>query len=273
MSTVAILGGVVFGQSTQAETDVLMERVIAAGVNHIDVAPSYGEAEARLGPWLARERGRFFLGCKTQERTRDGARAELRRSLQRLQVPSFDLYQLHAVTSMAELDAATQAGGALETLIWARDEGLTRFLGITGHGSESPKVFREALRRFDFDSVIFPINYVQYGVPEYRLEAEALIAECQARDVAIMPIKAITRGPWSSEPHTHQTWYEPFTMPADIQRATNFVLSQPVTGLCTAGDPRLLPLQLAACEAYTPMSPAEQEALVAEGRELEPLFA
>jgi aryl-alcohol dehydrogenase-like predicted oxidoreductase len=273
MSTVAILGGVVFGQATQAETDVLMEQVIEAGVNHIDVAPSYGEAEARLGPWMARERGRFFLGCKTQERTAEGARAELRRSLQRLQAPTFDLYQLHAVTSMAELDAATRAGGALETLVWAREEGLTRYLGITGHGPESPKVFREALRRFDFDSVIFPINYVQYGVPEYRREAEALVAECQARDVAIMPIKAITRGPWGEKGHSHQTWYEPFTDTADIQRATNFVLSQPVTGLCTAGDPRLLPLQLAACEAYRPMSAAEQEALVAEGQALEPLFA
>ena len=273
LSTLAILGGVVFGQATQAETDALMERVIAAGVNHIDVAPSYGEAEARLGPWLARERGRFFLGCKTQERTREGAQAELRRSLKRLQAPSFDLYQLHAVTSMAELDAATRPGGALETLEWARAEGLTRYLGITGHGAESPGVFREALRRFDFDTVIFPLNFVQYANPDYRREAEALIAECVAKDVGLMPIKAITRGPWGEKPHTHQTWYEPFTEPGDIQRAVNFALSQPVTGLCTAGDPRLLLPSLEACAAFEPMSAAEQARLIAAAVEYEPLFA
>src|SRR5258708_22422570 len=139
-STVAILGGVVFAHTDQAEADALMRQVMDAGVNHIDVAPSYGEAELRLGPWLARERDRFFLGCKTQERTRTGAAAELRRSLQRLQVTSFDLFQLHAVTSLAELDAATQAGGALEAVRAAPGQGLTRFIGITAHRAQAPAV-------------------------------------------------------------------------------------------------------------------------------------
>lgn len=195
-STVAILGGVVFAHTDPAETDELMERVIASGVNHIDVAPSYGEAELRLGPWLARERARFFLGCKTQERTRAGAAAELRRSLARLQVTAFDLFQLHAVTSLDDLNAATQAGGALEAIRAARDEGLTRFIGITGHGAQAPAVIREALRRFDFDTVMFPLNFVQYQQADYRREAETLIGECQADNVGIMVIKSVARGPW-----------------------------------------------------------------------------
>jgi aryl-alcohol dehydrogenase-like predicted oxidoreductase len=273
LSSVAILGGVVFAHTTQAEADALMERVIAAGVNHIDVAPSYGEAELRLGPWLARERGRFFLGCKTQERSRAGAAAELRRSLARLQVVAFDLFQLHAVTSLAELDAATQPGGALEALAAARDEGLTRFVGITAHSAEAPAVIREALRRFDFDTVMFPVNYVQYTNPAYRQAAETLISECQARNVGVMAIKALARGPWAAQAHTHHTWYEPFSKPASIQPAVNFALSQPLTGVCTAGDPQLLPLQLEACETYRKLSAAEQDALISSAEEIEPLFA
>jgi len=275
LSSVAILGGVVFAFVAQDAADALMEQVITAGVNHIDVAPSYGNglAEQRLGPWLARERSRFFLGCKTQERTRAGAQAELRRSLARLQTEAFDLYQLHAVTSLAELDAATQAGGAIETLAAARHAGPTRYLGITAHGAQAPAVIREALRRFDFDTVMFPLNYVQYQQPAYRGEAEALIAECQARNVGVMIIKSVARGPWGEHEHTHRTWYEPFAQPADVQSAVNFVLSQPVTGLCTAGDPQLLLLQLAACGHYARLSQSEQEALVAGAAQIEPLFA
>jgi len=274
-STVAILGGVVFAYTSQDEADALMRQVIEAGVNHIDVAPSYGDvmAEQRLGPWLARERDRFFLGCKTQERTRAGAAAEMRRSMERLRTNKFDLYQLHAVTSLDELNAATQAGGAIETLAEARDSGLTRFVGITAHGAQAPAVVAEALRRFDFDTVMFPVNYVQYGQAGYRREAEALIAQCQARHVGVMAIKSVARGPWGVQAHTHHTWYEPFNRPELIQPAVNFVLSQPVTGLCTAGDPRLLPLQLAACAGYARLPAGEQEALIASAAQIEPLFA
>jgi aryl-alcohol dehydrogenase-like predicted oxidoreductase len=273
MSTVAIFGAAAFGAATQAEADAAMEKVIAAGVNHIDVAPSYGGAEARLGPWLAKERKRFFVGCKTMERTKAGAATELRRSLERLQVDAFDLYQIHAVTSRAELDAATGPGGALEAILAARDEGLTRFVGITGHGVDSPAVFLEALRQFDFDTVLFPINFVQYVNPVYRQNAEALLRECRARDVGVMVIKSITKRPWGDRPKTHTTWYEPFTEAAHVQMAINFVLSQDVTGLCSTGDTTILPLFLEACERFTPMSAAEQEALVAGANQYEPLFA
>jgi aryl-alcohol dehydrogenase-like predicted oxidoreductase len=273
MSTVAIFGAAALWDATQAEADAAMEQAIAAGVNHIDVAPSYGSAEERLGPWLAKERDRFFLGCKTTERTKAGAAAELRSSLERLRVDTFDLYQLHAITSREELDQVTRPGGALEAAIDARAEGLTRFIGITGHGADAPAIFLEALRRFDFDSVLFPINFVLYANPAYRRNAEELLRECRTRDVGVMIIKAIARGLWGDRPKTYNTWYEPFDDMDHIQRAVDFALSQGGTGLCTAGDTTLLPLFLKACERFTPMSADEQEALIASAVEYEPLFA
>ncbi len=273
LSTVAIFGAAAFWDVTQAEADAVMERVIAAGVNHIDVAPSYGKAEERLGPCLAKERSRFFVGCKTMERTREGAAAELRRSLERLRTDKFDLYQIHAVTSLEELDAATRPGGALEAIITAKEEGLTDWIGITGHGVNSPAVFREALRRFDFDSVLFPINFVQYANPVYRENSETLLGECRQRDVGTMIIKSITKGPWGDKPKTHTTWYEPFGDREHIQQAINFALSQDVTGLCSTGDTNILPLFLEACERFTPINAAEQETLIATAVEYKPLFA
>jgi aryl-alcohol dehydrogenase-like predicted oxidoreductase len=272
LSTVAIFGAAAFWDVTQEEADAVLELLIDAGVNHIDVAPSYGKAEERIGPWMPAERERFFLGCKTMERTKDGAAAELRSSLERLQVDSFDLYQIHAITNMDELDQATQPGGALEAIIAAREEGLTRFIGITGHGVDSPVIFLEALRRFDFDTVLFPINYVQYTIPSYRENAEELVRQCRQRDVGTMIIKSICRGPWGDQPKVNTTWYQPFVQMDQIQTAVNFVLSQDVTGLCTVGDTSVLPLVLEACENFTPLTPDEQEDLIASAEEFQPLF-
>ena len=271
-STLAILGGAAFGTIDQATADAAMERVIAVGVNHIDIAPSYGNAEERLGPWVARERQRFFLGCKTTERSRDGAAAELRRSLERLHTDKFDLYQLHSVKTMEDLDAVTTRGGALQAAIAARDAGLTRFIGITGHGLQAPAVFLEALRRFNFDTVLFPINARLFANADYRRNADALLRECRTRDVGVMAIKSVTKGPWGDRPHTHATWYEPFTDAAHIQRAVNFALSQDITGLCTVGDVTVLPLFLDACAHFTRMSTADQEAMTADAMQYEPLF-
>lgn len=271
-STVAILGAVALGSVDQPTADRAMEQVIAAGVNHIDVAPSYGEAEKRLGPWMARERGRFFLGCKTLERSAQGAAAELRASLERLRVQQFDLYQFHAVTNLAELDKVTAPGGALEAVVHARQQGLTRFMGITGHGLQAPRVFIEALRRMDLDSVLFAINYALYANAAYRADCEQLLALCRARDVGVMVLKSIARGPWGDLPHAYHTWYQPFDTLETIQPAVDFCLSQPVTGLCTAGDTRVLPLMLRACEQYRPQTDAAQAVLIASSASLTPLF-
>lgn len=272
MSTVAIFGAAAFSEVSQGEADKVMEQVIEAGVNHIDVAPSYGQAELRIGPWMPRERGRFFLGCKTMERTKEGAWKELRASLQRLQTESFDLYQCHAITTMEELDSVTMKGGALEAFVEARREGLTRYLGITGHGVNAPQIYLEALRRFEFDSILFPLNFVQMGNPEYRKYAEELIATCKAKDVGTMVIKTITKAPWGERPHTATTWYEPFVKLDEIQKAVNFALSYEVTGLCTAGDTRVLPVVLQACENFSRLGQDELEEMIKSSGQYEPLF-
>ena len=273
MSTIAIFGAAGLSQVTQEVADQAMEQIIAAGVNHIDVARSYGEAELRIGPWMRRERGRFFLGSKTGERTREGAWKQLQETLQRLQTESLDLYQCHAITTMEELDAVTMKGGALEAFVEAREKGLTKYLGITGHGVNAPQIYLEALRRFDFDSILFPLNFVQMGNPEYRKYAEELIAECKAKDVGTMVIKTITKARWGERPHTATTWYEPFEKMDEIQKGVNFALSYDVTGLCTAGDTRILPLVLQACENFSPLSQEGIEEMIKSGEQYEPLFA
>ena len=272
-STIAIFGAAAFSEVTQNEADKTMELVISAGINHIDVAPSYGQAETRLGSWIARERERFFLGCKTMERTRDGAWKEMHESLQRLKTSSFDLYQFHAVTRMEELDQITMAGGALEAVLKAKQAGLTQYIGITGHGIDAPAIYLEALKRYDFDSVLFPLNFVQMANPIYRANTEALIAECVKKDVGMMIIKSITKAPWGERPHFASTWYEPFNQDEIIQKAINFALSYPVTGICTVGDIKILPRVIAACESFCEMPAPEKETMIAQGKEYEPLFA
>jgi predicted aldo/keto reductase-like oxidoreductase len=272
-STVAIFGGAGLWDATRENADRVMELIIEAGVNHIDIAPSYGKAEALVGPWMPRERERFFLGCKTTERTRQGAWDELRRSLDRLKTDRFDLYQIHAITRVEQLEEVLRPGGALDAILEAREQGLTKYIGITGHGNDSPAIFSQALKRFDFDSILFPINFVQYANAEYRAGAEELLRECRRRDVGTMIIKAIGKGVWRDSPRTATTWYVPFEDPAHIQTAVNFCLSQDVTGLCTAGDANLLPLFLEACERFTPMSEREQEELMATADRYESVFA
>lgn len=273
MSTIAIFGGAAFWQISQEDADKVMELIIEAGVNHIDVAPSYGQAEIRIGPWMPRERERFFLGCKTTERTKDGAWKEMQESLKRLQTKTFDLYQCHAITTMEELDAVTMKGGALEAFVEARREGLTKFIGITGHGPNAPQIYLEALRRFDFDSVMFPLNFVQMANPEFRTYTEELIATCKAKDLGTMVIKSITKGPWGEKHHTATTWYEPFEEMDEIQKGVNFALSYEVSGLCTAGDTRILPRVLEACEKFSRLNKNEMEEMIKSGKQYEPLFA
>jgi len=272
MSTIAIFGAAAFWEIEQKDADRVMEAVIEAGVNHIDVAPSYGQAEKRIGPWMKSERGRFFLGCKTMQRTREGAWRELHESLERLETDRFDLYQCHAVTTMEELDSLFAKDGVMETMLRAREHGLTKFIGITGHGVDAPKLYLEALRRFDFDSVLFPINFVQMANPEYRKPTEELIATCKAKDVGTMVIKSITKGPWGEKKQTATTWYEPFDQMEEIQNAVNFVLSHEVTGICTAGDTRILPMVLNACDNFKRLGEEEREVMIQRGAQFEPLF-
>jgi len=263
MSTVVAFGSAGIGPVDQDVADRAIQTALDYGVNHIDVAPRYGDAELRLRPWMPRIRDKIFLGCKTAQRTRDGAKAELHRSLERLGTDRFDLYQLHAVCKLRELDECTAKGGALEALIEAREEGLVRWLGITGHTHHAPATHLEALRRFDFDAVMFPLNFVLWSIPEYHRDAQALLDACRQRDVGVHIIKTLAKDPWGDRPKTHTTWYEPFSDQRIIDQAVAFNLSQPVTTLCSVGDVTVLPKFLAAAERYRPLDPDAQAALVA----------
>lgn len=271
-STIVIFGAYAVGQISQSEADAVIESVLAHGVNHIDVAPSYHAAELRLGPWLERHRDRFFLGGKTMERTGRGVREELERSLERLRVARLDLYQLHAVETMEQLAACLGPGGALEAILQAREEGLTRYIGITSHGLQAPAVEVAALERFDLDSVLFPLNFKLWSNDAYRRDAETLLGLARTRDVGTMVIKSLVRGPWGDRAPSYHTWYEPFDEPPAMERALRFALSQAVTGIISAGDARLLPAILDLAERFQPMNEAEQQELVATAAAFEPLF-
>jgi predicted aldo/keto reductase-like oxidoreductase len=225
-----------------------------------------------LGPWLEKYRDRFFLGCKTELRGRDEASQQLRQSLERLRVDSFDLFQLHAVTTMEDLERCFAPGGSMEAIVEARDQGLTRYIGITSHGLQAPAVELEALRRFDFDSLLFTLNFQLWADEEYRRDAMALLKIAAERDVGTMVIKTWARGPWGERERRYHTWYEPFDDAEMIEKVLRFNLSQPVTGAISAGDARLLPMILEAAERFQPMDEAEQAALVATAAEYEPLF-
>lgn len=274
MSTVAIFGAAAFWEIDQASANTALDLAHQAGVNHIDVAPQYGQGEIRVGGWLPPHRDEFFLGCKTLERSRDDAWAELHRSLEKLQTESLDLYQLHAVTDMDELNKAMGPDGAIQALQRAKDEGLTQYLGITGHGLQMPSVALSALERFDFDTVMFPVNPVLWANNAYRAEAEKLLTICQERSVGVMVIKSIAKGPWADRDNaTYNTWYEPYDQQAAITDGVHFALSQPgVTGIATAGDTTLLPMVLNAAGSFTPMPAEQQTELINRAQQLEPLF-
>jgi aryl-alcohol dehydrogenase-like predicted oxidoreductase len=268
-STVVIFGGAALASVSQKEADQAMALALRYGVNHIDVAPSYGEAELRLGPWMERHRQDFFLACKTEKRTKEEAAEALRRSLERLRVDHFDLYQLHGVTELDELEVALGPSGAMEAILEGRKEGLLRFIGITGH---CPATQVEALKRFDFDTVMFPLNFVLRAHRNERNDWEELLKLAKEKDVGVMAIKAITKGPWPTETHAYQTWYEPFDDQEAIDRALWFTLSQDVTAAVSAADVRLIPKVVDAAERFRPLSQEEQAQLVATGSQLRPLF-
>lgn len=272
MSTRLIFGSFAVGPLGQKEADAVMEKVLAHGINHIDVAPSYADAELRLGPWMKEHRERFFLGCKTELRGREEAREQLHRSLLRLQIDAFDLYQLHNVSTMETLEQCFAPGGVMEAVLEAREQGLTTYVGITSHGWQAPAVQMEALRRFDFDTVLFPLSFVMWADADYRRDATALLRLAAERDVGTMAIKTLAKRPWGEREWRYHCWYEPFDDADMIERALRFTLSQPVTGAISTGDARLLPLLLEAAERFEPMSEAEQQALLDTAGEYESIF-
>ncbi len=252
MSTRTLFGAAALGRVTQAEADQTLELLLQYGINHIDTAASYGDAELRIGPWMKANRQRFFLATKTENRTYQEAKEELHRSLERLRVDSVDLWQMHILVDPVEWETAMGPGGALEAFIEAREQGLVRFLGVTGHGVTVAKMHMKSLERFDFDSVLLPYNYAMMQNSQYAADFTALLAICQEQNVAVQTIKSLTRGPWGDKKHTHATWYEPLVEPAEIDTAVHYVLNQPGLFLNTVGDIHLLPKVLDAASRFQP---------------------
>jgi aryl-alcohol dehydrogenase-like predicted oxidoreductase len=242
-SSRVIFGAAALGDVSQRDADAAIELLLEHGVNHIDTAASYGESELRLAPSLARYRDRFFLATKTGERTYAAARDQIRRSLERLQLPSVDLIQLHNLVHPAEWDLALGEDGALRAAIEAREEGLVRFIGVTGHGLTIAEMHVRSLERFPFDSVLFPYSHVIMSGSEasYAADATRLLEICRSRGVAMQTIKAISRGPWGSKVPSAVTWYEPLVEQEQIDLAVHWVLGEPDVFLNSVGDLGLLP--------------------------------
>ena len=271
-SSRAVFGAAALSQVDQGVADRTLEILLRHGVNHIDVAASYGDAELRIRPWLQREPGRFFLATKTDARTAGPAREDLHRSLDRLGVDHVDLWQLHNLADPIEWDIALSPGGVIEAAVDARSQGLVRFIGVTGHGAQIAATHRRSLERFDFDSVLLPYNFVTMHLPYYAENFEALVKTCAERRVALQTIKSIALRPWLGREHTRSTWYEPLERQADIDLAVWWVLGRPGIFLNTAGDVDLLPLVLDAAERFEKLPRDAEVAAMLEKSKTEPLF-
>jgi len=271
-STRVIFGAAALGEVSQRVADETLDLLLRYGVNHIDVASSYGDAELRIRPWLQREPDRFFVATKGDERTADGARAELRRSLDRLGVDHIDLWQLHSLADPIEWDVALSPGGAIEAAVEAREQGLVRWIGVTGHGAQIAATHVRSLERFDFDSVLLPYNFVTMQNSYYAANFEALYRTCRERRVAMQTIKSIALRPWTGRAHTRSTWYEPLERQDDIDLAVWWALSRPGIFLDSVGDVGLLPKVLdAASRSTEPPDDAAMTTSVERSRS-EPLF-
>ena len=272
LSSRTIFGAAALSEVSQGEADRALETARRYGLNHVDTAASYGDAELRLGPWMERERGHWFLATKTGERRAGPARDELHRSLERLRTDRIDLWQLHNLVDEEEWEVALGPGGALEAAVAARDEGLVRFIGVTGHGVEVAARHRASLERFPFDAVLLPYSYVMMQNAPYAADFEALAAACEARGVALQTIKAITRRPWAERPAGSATWYQPLEDARAIEMAVHWVLGREDAFLNTPADVALLPTVLEAAANPRPRpSDAEMQALV-ETEQMAPLF-
>jgi aryl-alcohol dehydrogenase-like predicted oxidoreductase len=271
-STRILFGAAAIGNVSQDEADQTMELIREHGINHIDTAASYGDAELRLGPWMETHRDEFFLATKTGERTRAEAYAEIGRSLERLRTDRVDLIQLHNLVDEDAWQTAFSAAGALEAVVQAKDEGLVRFIGVTGHGVTVAAQHLRSLGEYPFDSVLLPYNFPMSRNASYIADFEALVEVCAERGVAVQTIKAITRGPWGDQNQTANTWYEPLTDQGAIDTAVSWVLGRDGVFLNSVGDIHILPKVIDAAERFTqrPTDGQMRELEAAFG--LEPLF-
>jgi aryl-alcohol dehydrogenase-like predicted oxidoreductase len=272
LSTVTLFGAAALARASQDEADRALEVLLRHGVNHIDTAARYGDSELRIGPWMARHRKDFFLATKTGSRTAGEGREDIHRSLERLRVDHVDLIQLHSLGHPDDWDQAMGPGGVLEAVIEARQQGLARFIGVTGHGWSIPAMHRRSLARFDFDSVLLPYNFFFAQNERYCQAFDEVLTICRERNVAVQVIKAIARGPWATTDRTHTTWYQPLEAQADIDRAMHWAMGVPGIHLNTAGDLALLPRILDAASRFERRPPDEAMTAMLDATRMTSLF-
>ena len=273
-STQIIFGAYALSNATQAEADSVLEILLKYGVNHIDTAPMYGNAEKCIGAWMEKHRDDFFIATKSRSRTYEGAWKNLQRSLDLLRVDYVDLWQMHGLTNPAGWEKAMGPGGALEAFIEARDKGLVRFLGVTGHGGKVPAMHKRSIECFDFDTVLLPYSYWQMQDPRYAADFNELIGLCHKRNVAVQSIKSIARRPWENRPKTYNTYfYEPLDTHDAIEKSVHWAMGLPESFLITAGDMQLLPKMLAAAYRYEKRPSDSEMKAVRDEFDIQPIFS
>ncbi|MEI8094839.1 MAG: aldo/keto reductase [Spirochaetales bacterium] len=272
LSSRTIFGAAALGSVTQDEADRTLEVLLKFGVNHIDTAASYGDSELRLGPWMARHRQDFFLATKTDQRTYQAAKEQIHRSLDRLKVANVDLIQLHYLVDPDEWKTALSPNGALEAVVEAREQGLTRFVGVTGHDWTVAAMHLRSFERFDFDTVLLPYSHILMQKTQYLSEAGEVFALAKARNIAVQTIKSLVRRPWTGSAHFASTWYEPLVEQTDIDLAVHWVLGNPDVFLNTIGDIHVLPKVLSAASRYTVRPDEASMAALIARQEMVPLF-
>ena len=258
LSTRTIFGAAAFWDTPPREVDATMETILQNGVNHVDTAASYGQSERLLGDWIRRHGKQFFLATKTDQRSRQDAYDQIRRSLDLLHVDQLDLIQIHALHEETDWARAFGPGGAIEAVIQARSEGLVRFIGVTGHGVPVPEFHLRSLEQFDFDAVLLPYNHVMMQNPLYADPFNRLMAVCRERDVAVQTIKGITRSPWNDIQQDRTTWYRPLEEQADIDLALHWIMGNEQVFVNTAGDIHILPRILNAAHRFDSRPTDEQ---------------
>lgn len=269
-STIVALGGAIFiGKPEQRDTDAFIKLALDHGVNHVDVAPTYGDAELKLGKWIKEYRKSIFLACKTTKRTKKEAAAELEESLKRLQADRFDLYQLHGLDKPDDLEKALGPDGAIQAFLEAKKQGLIKHIGITSH---NPVNIMRALKHFDFDTVLLPVNCVLKAHPQPENDYEPVLTFARERGIGVIAMKAIAKGPWPDEKRPYKTWYQPFDTQREIDEALWFTLSQDVATATTSSDIRIATMMIDAAERFTPMSREKQMELVSRVSSCKPLF-
>ncbi len=269
-SSLITLGGAIFMYPiSEEEGDAFIRFALDHGVNHVDVAPLYGDAEVKLGKWVKEYRKNLFVACKTRMRNKKEAAEELNRSLNRLQTDHFDLYQLHGLDDPEELKVAMGENGAIRAMLEAKEHGLVKHIGITSH---NPENILRALEAFNFDTVLLPINYVLHAHPEPKNDYEPVLALAKKRNLGVMAMKTAAKGPWPNQDRTHNTWYQPFATQREVDEAVRFTLSQGITTATSSSDIRIAKMMIDAAERYSPMHKEEQRELLQKASTDRPLF-